>query len=130
MTAHAPGWRNGDALVAFGGPRPVWWLRWLKPGFHHCMVCIRAQETWVLCDPLLHRTEVSVYPGHGTATLLQWLHDNAYRVVPVRRRNAPRRLAPIRPYTCVEAVKRHLGIRTWWIVTPWQLFRYLLGSRG
>lgn len=28
-------------------------------------------------------------------------------------------------FTCVEAVKRALNIRKWWIITPHQLYKYL-----
>jgi hypothetical protein len=37
----------------------------------------------------------------------------------------PRRaLAPM-PLTCVEVAKRILGLRAWWIITPWQLFKFI-----
>jgi hypothetical protein len=35
------------------------------------------------------------------------------------------RLAPVRPFTCVEAVKRLIGIHAPWTLTPWQLFGHL-----
>ena len=31
----------------------------------------------------------------------------------------------LRPFTCVEVVKRVLGIKRWSIFTPYQLYRYL-----
>jgi hypothetical protein len=47
------------------------------------------------------------------------------RVVETRIRPAPRRPAPLRPYTCVEAVKRILGLHAPWVITPWQLYGLL-----
>ena len=32
---------------------------------------------------------------------------------------------PLRPYSCVESVKRILGIRAGLVLTPWQLYRHL-----
>jgi hypothetical protein len=43
--------------------------------------------------------------------------------VPVLR--PPRRLAPPLPFSCVEVVKRLIGLQSWQIRTPWELFLYL-----
>lgn len=34
------------------------------------------------------------------------------------------------PITCVEYIKALLGIRAFWIWTPWQLYRYVRAHRG
>ena len=36
------------------------------------------------------------------------------------------RSAPLGVFSCVETVKRLLGLRTRWVFTPWQLHRFLV----
>ncbi|MEK9725491.1 MAG: hypothetical protein VW405_18710, partial [Rhodospirillaceae bacterium] len=77
-------------------------------------------------NPTSRGTEVAVFDGltlHGIAT---WFLDHGHTVVCCRVREAPARIAPVRPFTCVEAVKRVLGVRAPWALTPWQFFSWLL----
>lgn len=112
------------ALVGFIGHTDLWWLRLLRPGFRHCFVAVRSGPFWVVVDPLSHHTRVQV---ETVAALADFYRRHGITVVRTRRRPAPRRVAPWRPYTCVEAVKRILGIQAKGIFTPWQL--YLLLTR-
>ena len=40
-------------------------------------------------------------------------------------RPQPKTAAPWGPFTCVEAVKRVLGVRARFILTPWRLYKFL-----
>lgn len=113
------------ALVAFTGRTELWWLRLLKPGFRHCFALIEDASGWIVCDALAHRLSLSVLPPRPAAVMFGQLLEAGYVVVPVRPRSAPRRAAMAVPFTCVEAVKRLLGLRARRILTPWQLFRHL-----
>ncbi len=121
-------WRDGDAVVGFVDRSEISWLRWLKRGFRHCYVIVRTGDFWVLFDPLSHQTVIHAFAVDPRMDVVGWLKGHGHRVVVTHVRAAPRRVAPIRPHTCVEAVKRVLGIQAWWIVTPWHLNRYL--ARG
>lgn len=116
---------DGWALVAFTGRTELAWLRLLKPGFRHCFVLLPDPVGWVLLDPMAHATLVRVLPSTPAATLFARLLAEGLVAVPVRPRAAPRRAAPWAPFTCVEAVKRALGVRARGVWTPWQLFRLL-----
>src|SRR3546814_13166598 len=37
----------------------------------------------------------------------------------------PRRLAPPLPFSCVETVKRLIGLQSWTIRTQWELYQHL-----
>jgi len=113
------------ALVAFSGRTELAWLRLLKPGFRHCFVLLPDPAGWVLLDPMAHATLVRVLPPTPAATLFERLLAEGLVAVPVRPRPAHRRAAPWAPFTCVEAVKRALGVRARGVRTPWQLFRLL-----
>lgn len=128
-TAPAPAADGGGlAVVAFSGRTELWWLRILRPGFRHCLVLIRAASGWIVCDPMAHRTDIGMLPSVGAdgADILAWLAGQGFLVVPVRLRDVPRRPAPWAPFTCVEAVKRILGIRARRVLTPWQLYNHLV----
>jgi hypothetical protein len=117
------------ALVAFTGQTDLWWLRALKPGFRHCFVVLRSEGRWLLYDPMAHATALRVLDGEDGTDLFGQLLAAGYVVVPVRVRPAPPRRAPLAPFTCVEAVKRALGIQARWVLTPWDLFRFLVKGK-
>ncbi|MEO5336533.1 MAG: hypothetical protein H7841_06530 [Magnetospirillum sp. WYHS-4] len=115
------------ALVVFAGQADLKGLRLLRPGFRHCFVVLRRQGHWVVYNPLSHWTEIQVLADRPAADLACWFAEKGYRVVPAPAGEAPRIPAPWRPYTCVEAVKRALGLRAPWVFTPWQLYKRLCG---
>lgn len=115
-----------NAWVVFSGQTEISWLRFLKPGFRHCYVLINDGERWTSVDPLSHVTEISVH--HHVSTdfdLPSWLAARGNRVVRAPLRRDLTKPAPFMLFTCVEAVKRILGIHRRGIVTPWQLYRHL-----
>ncbi|WP_404383582.1 hypothetical protein [Caenispirillum salinarum] len=122
----APG---APALVVFSGDTDIRWLRLLRPGFRHCFAVVRADGAWVVVDPLSHYTALRVVPELAGWDPARWFRARGLTVQPARVREPVRRLAPWRPYTCVEAVKRILGVRLPGVFTPWQLYRALGGTK-
>ena len=55
-----------------------------------------------------------------------WLENRGQLVIPAPIDRTQKRPAPWRPFTCVEAIKRVLGIHARFIMTPWQLYRHLM----
>ena len=117
------GWTR--ALVVFAGHADLWWLRLLKPGFRHCFVALGDGRIWVSIEPLSHCTEVVVTPVHGPFDLAAHYRAQGLTVVETVVRNVPSTPMPWRPFTCVEGVKRVLGLRAPWVWTPWDLYRCL-----
>ncbi len=115
-----------NAWVVFSGQTEISWLRFLKPGFRHCYVLLNDGERWTSIDPLSHVTEVSVH-HHVPADfdLPGWLQSRGNRVVKAPVRRDIKKAAPFMLFTCVEAVKRVIGVHSRSIVTPWQLYRHL-----
>lgn len=114
------------AVVVFGDNCGVWWLRFLRRGFRHCFVAVLSAEAWVVIDPLLHYTELTVLPGVGQCDVAAAYREKGFTVVETTIRQAPLRCAPVGFHTCVEAVKRVLGIHARVVTTPWQLYRHIL----
>lgn len=118
-----------DAFVAFGEAR-LPWLRWLKPGFRHCFLILNDGRHWLTLDPMAGWTELAVQPVPAAFDLVEWYRRRGFLVVPARLCPRPAGGAlTLAPFTCVEAVKRALGLRAWRVLTPHQLFRHLLALR-
>ena len=116
------------ALVVFVDDAGLKCLRVLRRGFRHCFVAVHMVQGWVVCDPLSHRTDLCFVGGLSAGELARWYRGFGLLVVETRVQSAPLRPAPVRLFTCVEAVKRVLGIHSPWTLTPWQLYRLLRPS--
>lgn len=116
-----------DIWVVFSGETDLPWLKFLKQGFRHCFVLINDGQRWVSVDPLSPYTEILVYHHVSPSfDLPLWLEGRGYKVVRsfVDRNN--NKQAPIMVFTCVEAIKRILGLHKRFIFTPWQLYKALI----
>lgn len=113
------------AWVAFTGEAELPWLRLLRPGFRHCFALLSDGRHWITVDPLSPRLEVAVQPVPASFDLPGWLAGRGHLVVPAPALPPPARPAPWGPFTCVEAVKRLIGLHDRRVLTPWQLYRRL-----
>jgi len=113
------------ALAVFSGETEFWWLKGLKPGFRHCFLVLEIDGVWVVFDPLSHQTRFGLFPAGDAATLAAGYEASGCTVAPCLARPAPPKRAPLLPHTCVEAVKRVLGLHARGVLTPWQLYKKL-----
>lgn len=120
---------DGDttqAWVVFTGQTDRPWLRFLKPGFRHCFVLLNDGRQWMSFDPMLNHIELKVqYSVTADFDFPQWLAGRGYTVVSAPIDHSKKIPAPWRFFTCVEAIKRLLGLHARTIFTPWQLYRHL-----
>jgi len=116
----------GRAIVVFRDATEIRWLRVLKRGFRHCAILVEAEKGWILCDALSHKTVLKQVYNRSSESVVACLAAAGLHALEVRLQTPPERMAPILPFTCVEAVKRIVGIHAWWIVTPWQLYQHLM----
>lgn len=113
------------AVVVFTGRATLPWLRLLKPGFRHCFVLLRTGGNWLYYDPMAHYTFASAIGAYPLLGLLRVFRRRGCRLRLARPRMPPPHAQAWRPYTCVEAVKRVLGLQEPWVLTPWQLYQRL-----
>jgi hypothetical protein len=114
-----------QAFVVFTGQADRPWLCWLKAGYRHCFVLLHDGERWISLDPMLNHTDVQVHNVPQDFDLPCWLETRGNIVVRTELCRTHKKSAPIMPFTCVEAVKRVLGIHDIRILTPWQLYQHL-----
>jgi hypothetical protein len=125
------GERYIDWYVVFGntGERH-WWNHILKQGFQHCWALRRQGDLWIIFHTGLGVTETYAAMGE-LEDVVRFVDDRVIiRVsgwVDTLRIRVPWVVAP---QTCVEQVKSLLGIRAFWVLTPYQLYRHLGGADG
>ncbi|HOO50866.1 MAG TPA: hypothetical protein PLK94_06215 [Alphaproteobacteria bacterium] len=117
------------ALVVFSDTTDLWWLKFLKSGFRHCFVIIKfsdlERDRWVALDPMLHHWQISLPNIEKSFDLRQWLEDQGHHVVSTKILAPARRYYPPLFLSCVEVVKRILGLQRPFVITPYQLYRHL-----
>jgi hypothetical protein len=120
-------WHGGarKVIVVYSGRADFPILKLLKPGFRHCFAIVEVAPYWIVMDGLSDRFALAILEPRGLARYLVRLHRKGYRCQVAR---APRKRAPglrLRPMTCVETVKRVLGITKLRILTPFDLFIHM-----
>ena len=123
IALEAPLYRR--ALVVFAGRAGVRWLRWLRPGFRHCFAAVDDGAQWLTIDPLLHRLEIRASGLPSAFDLAAEYRRMNLIVLDIGPPPVALRTAPFGIFSCVETVKRVLGLRARWVFTPWQLYRFL-----
>jgi hypothetical protein len=117
--------------VFSGRENDYWWNRWLKPGFEHVAAWREYRYgprpydvMWLKVDAFAALTlaEIVFEPEPP------WVKDQSMTVVHTRvarYAHKVRETFTIGPFTCVEHVKALLGIRRFWLRTPWQLYKHI-----
>ena len=110
------------ALVVFHDHGRGFWP-WLFgcPGFRHCFVCVSDGRVWIVCEVHADRMELTA-DAPADFDLAGFYRDAGYTVVGTRVREPATAPWVPRTFTCVEAVRRVLGIDDWRVWTPRQLY--------
>lgn len=89
---------------------------------------IGSGSTWIVCDPLMSRIELTRLQGFDEKALVRHYVESGRTVLlgeaPIPD---PTMRWRFRPVTCVEVVKRLLNIDAPAVFTPYQLYRTLIG---
>lgn len=112
--------------VVFTDESRMWWLKGMKRGFRHCFVLLNDKEHWLAMEPLAHCTELTVLPSPPDFDLPTWIRGQGHHVVEAVLDRTSMRMPIVFLYTCVEAVKRVLGLKNFFVWTPYQLYKHLL----
>ena len=132
---------KGPTLLDTAGRWPTeWWLVYrnidargpvtralskvLKPGFQHVQALRRDGRVWVAVYPHIEFVDVHLLRSDGTPSQL-YPDCTIQHVVAMRDHGRMYSTFHVGPWTCVEVIKSLLGIRSPWLRTPWQLYRYI-----
>ena len=113
--------------IIFTNKTDIGWLKILRPGFRHCYALLHDGNQWITYDPIAAYTDIQTYPNiKGTDDLPRWYQSQGNYVVPVKVKREENKPAPIALYNCVEAIKRLIGLHHTTIITPYQLYKFLM----
>lgn len=115
------------AVIVFHGCGRGWCAPFLDAGFRHCFICIldEVRGIWIRFDG---RAGIPEFRAEAAADfdLATFFRAAGFTVVDLQNHvpQAPR--TPLMLGTCVGAVKRVLGLRAPFVLTPKQLYRRLI----
>ncbi len=122
-----------SGYVVFSDSTGLWWLRFLKKGFKHCYLIVRIQnnpDIWLEINPMSNQVYFFEYSTVFDINYIKHLQkDKGMTLVPVEFNQAPLKCAPIGVFTCVELIKRVLGIHKFFLFTPHQLYKFLTNNQ-
>lgn len=111
--------------VVFSDKTDIRFLKILRGGFRHCFVIMQQNGQWMIIDPRADKTDITLLPHPAHFNLPRYFITDGCTVIKCPPIATPKKIAPIFPMSCVETVKRVIGLHRRWVVTPFQLYRAL-----
>ena len=117
-------------LIYENKPHGLWWQKFLRKGYRHVFAVRFDGFFWIKMEMTIGFTDFEVLPYYDHATIESILRGKevTYQYVETWRKMRYRSL--FAPQSCVEGMKALLGIRAWWVLTPYQLYKYCEANHG
>lgn len=119
--------------VFFVDREELYWFDYLfhtRQGFRHCFVVGYQPQSYqyILMDWMGHKLQMEILHPWRYQQLMEALEEKQHTIVTFRPNVDDESISLLRQplLYCVEAVKHLLGIRNFFIWTPYQLYRELL----
>jgi hypothetical protein len=116
---------NQSIWVVFSNDTDIGFLKILKTGFRHCFVIMKQGDLWMIIDPRANKTDITILPHPPHFNLPRFFIGEGKIVRKITGIITPHKIAPLFPMSCVETVKRVIGLHKRLIITPYGLYRYL-----
>ncbi len=104
-------------------------LQILHPSYRHCAVLLENDTHFLLLDPLSQRLHIQLFVKDDTPDTLTQLAFRGFDIIKTNISFFEPRLS-IELFSCVSFVKRTLGLYAPFILTPYQLYQYLIKKAG
>lgn len=103
-----------------------WWSGIFKRNFSHVKIAVfNGNDTALLLDSKSTGVALTITAGVTLDVYETALRDAQIAVQRVSIPELEYKVMPVGFFTCVEFVKRVLGIRSVWVQSPYQLFNYV-----
>jgi hypothetical protein len=102
----------------------TWIMERLKPGFSHVEVWKHNGLFWLRVNPYIEHADVTADYGPPWVSLAA-LNPTVLHVRRSVPANKPYDLFAVGPQTCVELAKAFVGLRDFFVRTPYQLYKKL-----
>ncbi len=113
-----------DFYVGFSSDTDLFFLKFLKRGFRHCFLFFGDEFQTFVLDPVSNKIELSLLP-FGVEKTKKMFEQKQISVIKVCKNYKPKMKVKTGIFTCVEVVKRVLGISNFFILTPFRLYCFL-----
>ncbi|MTI10738.1 hypothetical protein [Curvivirga aplysinae] len=113
-------------IIIFQNETNISILKLLKKGFRHCFAYQVEGSNILKIDSLSNITTVQQIQGITPFDLIKTHRKQGHichLITPCSF--PPQKIAPPLPFSCVETIKRLLGLHACFILTPWQLYQHL-----
>ena len=110
--------------VGFSDETTIPILRLLKHGFRHCFIFFGDEYSTFVLDPISNRIDLAFLPV-GVGKIKKKFNETGVITVFVNRFEV-KKTSSSGVFTCVEVVKRILGISKPSIITPFRLYKFLM----
>lgn len=118
--------------VVFMDETSLWWLRFLKKGFRHCYLLVKLDDgmTWLEINPMSNQLFIEVYQFFESVDFIGDVKKVlSAEICEVNVENVGLKTAPLSFFTCVEMVKRVIGLHNRFVITPYQLYKKINNCR-
>ena len=118
---------RNEWLVFFYTPfNPPWYTKWRKKGFTHvgAMNFYPEFDCWMLLEWLYGRLHVELIDGPEAQKILSYVKRLNGKVLKGREMDTPNFRGEwwVKEHSCVSYIQRLIGLRSFWMFTPYQLF--------
>jgi hypothetical protein len=108
---------------------PLKEVQWLKPNFRHCYCVQDDNPVWTCIHPGRNYLDVSFYLHSEYPTIQDFVMDSQASILKFKQVTDNHKNAHgLNIVSCVGAVKYCIGIQKPFIITPYQLYKYLVQS--
>lgn len=116
---------SSSAWIIFSNDTDIRMLKLCRRGFRHCFMMMQQDDRWILIDPRSNKTDVQILPHPKSFNFPRYYSEQGKIVVKIPEIIAPNKIMSPFPVSCVETLKRMIGLHTWWVMTPYQLYKHL-----
>jgi hypothetical protein len=115
-----------SAWIIFSDDTDIRMLRLFRRGFRHCFMMVQSDDRWLLIDPRSNKTDVHLLPHPKSFNFPRYYTEQGKTVIKIPAIQTPHKILSPFPVSCVETLKRLIGLHAWWVITPYQLYKILL----
>ncbi len=115
-----------SAWIVFSNETDIRMLKLFREGFRHCFMMMLQNDRWILIDPRSNKTDVHLLPHPKSFNFPRYYAQQGKTVLKIPTLSVPSKILSPFPVSCVETLKRMIGLHAWWVMTPYQLYKKLL----
>jgi len=105
-----------------------WLINKLEPGYTHCYAVKLSEHGhfWMIVNPRMSHLQITQEPVNTYPTIRSYVGPDCTIITVKAIMSSTRPRGTLCWFNCVEVVKALIGVKSFWTLTPWQLYNYLI----